>query len=112
MEASLPPRAKSDYNKYISVNILKSIGILMPLRCSYRALCCDNYFLYHISTLSPSSHLEGSSMSVGHPGNCHSPVIAVDVKRFIIPVQRNIFKAANYMRIPKYYMRIHKSYRK
>ena len=24
------------------------------------------------------SHLEGSSTSVGRPGNCHSPVIAVE----------------------------------
>ena len=36
---------------------------------------------------SPSSHLEGSSTSVGRPGNCQSPVIAVenvDVRQSIL----------------------------
>ena len=36
---------------------------------------------------SPSSHLEGSSTSVGRPGNCQSPVLAVenvDVRQSIL----------------------------
>ena len=42
----------------------------------YVRLCIGNYVYFSIVTA--PSHLEGSSTSVGRPGSCQSPVLAIE----------------------------------